>query len=95
MIIVAKIVDAGRLPNGVERTVMKRWAALPGETLNRGFLTVASRMHCVPCKFGADRLENPITRFAPRNRRRDRLLLRTARAGDIQVCHLPINPRFS
>ncbi len=34
MIIVAKIVDAGRLPNGVERTVMKRWAALPGETLN-------------------------------------------------------------
>jgi len=101
---VAKTVDSYRFLDGIERRVMEHWAGLSGETpipwtplakpLSKCTVSLVSS---AAIALKADHL------FDPEIERRDpwfadpsyRVLPRTVRTGDIQVCHLHINPGFA
>jgi D-proline reductase (dithiol) PrdB len=100
----AKTVDSYRFLDAISKRAMKRWAALPAETqipwtpLPRplGKCTV-SLLSSTTIALKTD------CPFDPEIERRDpwssdpsyRVLPRTVRTGDIQVCHLHINPGFA
>ena len=104
MIVVAKTVDSYRFLDGVAKRVMKRWAGLPGETQVPWTPLAKPLPKCtvslVSSAAIALKTDHP---FDPEIERRDpwfsdpsyRVVPRTARTGDVQVCHLHINPHFA
>jgi len=104
MIMVAKRVDSHRFLDGIAKRAMKRWAVLPRETaapwtpLARPLSKCTVSLVCSAAI--ALKTDRP---FDPEIERRDpwfsdpsyRVLPRTARTGDIHVCHLHINPVFA
>jgi D-proline reductase (dithiol) PrdB len=100
----AKTVDSYRFLHGIEKRMLKRWAALPRETqipwtplakpLSKCTVSLVSSAAIVL------RSDHP---FDPEIERRDpwfadpsyRVLPRTARTSDIRVCHRHINPAFA
>jgi hypothetical protein len=104
MIMVAKTVDSYRFLDGIERKVMKHWAGLPqktqipwtplGKPLSKCAVSLVSSAAI------ALKTDHP---FDAEIERRDpwfadpsyRVLPQKTRTGDIQVCHLHINPRFA
>lgn len=101
---VAKTIDSYRFLHGIEKRVMKRWAGLPGETQIPWTPLARPLSKCtvslVSSAAIALKTDPP---FDPEIERQDpwfadpsyRVLPRTARTGDIQVCHLHINPGFA
>ncbi len=104
MVMVAKTVDSYRFLDGISKRAVKRWAALPGETQIPWTPLASPLSRCtvslVSSAAIALKTDQP---FDPEIERRDpwsgdpsyRVLPRTVRTGDIQVCHLHINRGFA
>ena len=99
-----KKIDSYRFVDGIARKVLKRWAALPGQTripwtplANPLSACTVALISSAAVTLKSDR------RFDPEIERRDpwfadpsyRVLPRTVRTGDVQVCHLHINRTFA
>ncbi len=101
---VAKTVDSYRFLDAISKRAMKRWAGLPGETQIPWTPLARPLSKCtvslVSSAAIALKTDHP---FDPEIERRDpwfadpsyRVLPRTARTGDVQVCHLHINRGFA
>ncbi len=101
---VAKTVDSYRFLDAISKRAMKRWAGLPGETQIPWTPLTRPLSKCtvslVSSAAIALKTDHP---FDQEIERRDpwfadpsyRVLPRTARTGDVQVCHLHINPAFA
>ena len=101
---VAKTVDSYRFLHGIEKTVLKRWAGLPGETQIPWTPLATPLSKCTVSLVSsagiALKIDHP---FDPEIARRDpwfadpsyRVVTRTVRTGDVRVCHLHINPAFA
>jgi|SRR5271167_876412 len=101
---VAKTVDSYRFLHGIEKRVLKRWAGLPGETQTPWTPLATPLSKCTVSLVSSAgitlKTDQP---FDPEIEQRDpwfadpsyRVLPGTARTGDIQVCHLHINPAFA
>jgi hypothetical protein len=99
-----KKVNSYRFLDGIERRVMKHWAGLPRKPQIPWTPLARPLSKCTVSLVGsagiALKTDYP---FDPEIERRDpwfadpcyRVLPRTTRTGDIQVCHLQINPRFA
>jgi D-proline reductase (dithiol) PrdB len=97
-------VDSYRFLDGIAKRAMKRWAGLPGETqipwTPLGKPLSKCTVSLVSSAAIALKTDRP---FDAEIERRDpwfadpsyRVLPRTARTGDVQVCHLHINPSFA
>jgi D-proline reductase (dithiol) PrdB len=104
MILVAKTVDSYRFLDGIGRRVIKSWAGLPAQMPIPWTPLARPLSKCtvslVSSAAIALKTDHP---FDPEIERCDpwfadpsyRVLPRTARTGDIQVCHLHINPGFA
>ncbi|MGC9949712.1 MAG: glycine/sarcosine/betaine reductase selenoprotein B family protein [Bryobacteraceae bacterium] len=104
MIMVANTVDSCRFLDGIERRVMKHWAGLPRKPQIPWTPLARPLSKCTVSPVGsagiALKTDYP---FDSEIEQRDpwfadpcyRVLPRTTRTGDIQVCHLQINPRFA
>jgi D-proline reductase (dithiol) PrdB len=100
----AKMVDSYRFLDGIAKRAIKRWAGLPGATQTPWTPLARPLSKCtvslVSSAAIALKTDHP---FDPEIERRDpwfadpsyRILPRTVRTGDIQVCHLHINPSFA
>jgi len=100
----AKKVDSYRFLHGIEKRVLKRWAGLPGETQTPWTPLATPLSKCTVSLVSsagiALKTDQP---FDPEIEQRDpwfadpsyRVLPGTARTGDVQVCHLHINPAFA
>ena len=100
----AAMVDSYRFLHGIEKTVMKRWAALPGEThipwVPLAKPLSAATVSLVSSAGLALKTDRP---FDAQIEQQDpwfadpsyRVLPATARTGDVRVCHLHINPSFA
>ena len=101
---VTKTVDSYRFLDAISKRAMKRWAGLPRETQIPWTPLVRPLSKCtvslVSSAAIALKTDHP---FDPEIERRDpwfsdpsyRVLPRTLRTGDVQVCHLHINPAFA
>jgi D-proline reductase (dithiol) PrdB len=101
---VAKTVDSYRFLDAISKRAMKRWAGLPGEIQIPWTPLAKALSKCTVSLFSsaaiALKTDHP---FDPEIERQDpwfadpsyRVLPRTVRTGDIQVCHLHINPAFA
>src|SRR5271165_2504599 len=99
-----KTVDSYRFLHGIEKRVLQRWAGLPGETQIPWTPLATPLSKCTVSLVSsagiALKIDHP---FDPEIERRDpwfadpsyRVVPRTVRTGDIQVCHLHINPAFA
>jgi D-proline reductase (dithiol) PrdB len=104
MSMAAKSVDSYRFLDAISKRAMKRWAGLPWETQIPWTPLARPLSKCtvslVSSAAIALRTHHP---FDPEFERRDpwfadpsyRVLPRTVRTGDVQVCHLHINPAFA
>ncbi len=104
MVTVARTVDSYRFLDGIAKRAMKRWAGLPGETQIPWTPLARPLSRCtvslVSSAATALKTDRP---FDPEIERQDpwfadpsyRVLPRTVRTGDVQVCHLHINPGFA
>ena len=104
MSMAAKTVDSYRFLDAIAKRAMKRWAGLPGETQVPWTPLAKPLSKCsvslVSTAALALKTDPP---FDPEIERRDpwfadpsyRVLPRTVRTGDVQVCHLHINPAFA
>ena len=99
-----KTVDSYRFLDPISKRAMKRWAGLPGET-NIPWTPLAKPLSQCTVSLvssAAIALKSDLP-FDPEIERRDpwfsdpsyRVLPRTVRTGDVQVCHLHINPAFA
>ena len=100
----AKTVDSYRFLDAISKRAMKRWAGLPSETQIPWTPLAKPLSKCTVSLVSSAALalktENP---FDSEIERRDpwfsdpsyRVLPRTVRTGDVQVCHLHINPAFA
>ena len=104
LIIVAKTVDSYRFLHGTEKRVLKRWADLPGETQIPWTPLATPLSKCTVSLVSSAGISLKTDRpFDAEIERRDpwfadpsyRVVPRTARTGDIQVCHLHIKPAFA
>jgi D-proline reductase (dithiol) PrdB len=104
MIMVVKTVNSYRFLDGISKRAMKRWAGLPGETQIPWTPLARPLSKCTVSLVSSAALAlKTDPPFDPEIERRDpwfadpsyRVLPRTARTGDIQVCHLHINPGFA
>jgi D-proline reductase (dithiol) PrdB len=102
--LVAKTVDSYRFLDGVAKRAMKRWAGLPRETQIPWTPLAKPLSKCtvsLVCSAGV--VLNTDPPFDSEIERRDpwfsdpsyRVVPRTARTGDVRVCHLHINPSFA
>ncbi len=100
----SKTVDSYRFLDGIEKRVMKRWADLPGDAeipwtplakpLSQSTVALVSSA-ALALKTGSPfdtEIERQDPWFADPSYR---VLPRTTRTGDVQVCHLHINPSFA
>lgn len=101
---VAKTVDSYRFLHGIEKTVLKRWAGLPGETQIPWTPLATPLSKCTVSLVSSAGIALKINHpFDPEIERRDpwfadpsyRVVPRTVRTGDVRVCHLHINPVFA
>jgi D-proline reductase (dithiol) PrdB len=101
---VAKTVDSYRFLDGIEKRVVKRWAALVPETNIPWTPLTKPLSGCTVSLVSSAAIALKTDRsFDPEIERSDpwfadpsyRVLPRTVRTGDIQVCHLHINPSFA
>ena len=100
----AKTVDSYRFLDAISKRAMKRWAGLPSETQIPWTPLAKPLSKCTVSLVSSAALalktENP---FDSEIERRDpwfsdpsyRVLPRTVRTGDVQVCHLHINRAFA
>jgi D-proline reductase (dithiol) PrdB len=104
IIMAAKTVDSYRFLHGVEKRMLKRWVSLPRETQIPWTPLATPLSKCTVSLVSsagiALKTDQP---FDPEIERRDpwfadpsyRVLTETVRTGDVQVCHLHINPAFA
>jgi D-proline reductase (dithiol) PrdB len=99
-----KKIDSYRFVDGIAKKVLKRWAALPGETQIAWTPLARPLSECTVALVSSAAIALKGARpFDPEIERRDpwfadpsyRVLPRTVRTGDIQVCHLHINRTFA
>ena len=104
MITVVTMVDSYRFLDGIAKRVMKRWAGLPRETRIPWTPLARPLSGCTVSLVSSAAIALKTDRpFDPEIERRDpwfadpsyRVLPRTARTGDVQVCHLHVNPRLA
>lgn len=104
MIMAAKTVDSYRFLDAVSKRAMKRWAGLPGETQIPWTPLAKPLSKCTVSLVSSAALALKTDQpFDPEIERQDpwfadpsyRVLPRTVRTGDVEVCHLHINPRFA
>ena len=100
----AKKIDSYRFVDGIAKKVLKRWATLPGETQIPWTPLASPLSECTVALVSSAAIvlknDHP---FDPEIERHDpwfadpsyRVLPRTVRTGDVQVCHLHINPAFA
>ena len=98
------MVDSYRFLDGGARMVMKRWAALPGET-SIPWVPLAKPLSAATVSLvsSAGLALKTDRKFDPEIERQDpwfadpsyRVLPVTTRTGDVRVCHLHINPSFA
>ncbi|MGB9255763.1 MAG: glycine/sarcosine/betaine reductase selenoprotein B family protein [Candidatus Korobacteraceae bacterium] len=100
----AKKIDSYRFVDGIAKKVLKRWATLPGETQIPWTPLASPLSACTVALVSSAAIVLKSDRpFDPEIERRDpwfadpsyRVLPRTVRTGDVQVCHLHINPAFA
>ena len=101
---VSKTVDSYRFLEGIAKRAMKRWAGLPAETQIPWTPLAKPLSKCtVSLISSAAVVLNTDHPFDPEIELRDpwfadpsyRVLPVTVRTGDVQVCHLHINPAFA
>ena len=102
--VATKTVDSCRFLDGISKRAMKRWAGLPGETQIPWSPLARPLSKCTVALVSsaaiALKTDHP---FDAEIERQDpwfadpsyRVVPRTARTGDIRVCHLHINPGFA
>jgi len=99
-----KTIDSYRFVDGIAKKVLKRWAALPGETQTPWTALARPLSECTVALVSSAAIALKSDRpFDSEIERRDpwfadpsyRVLPRTVRTGDIQVCHLHINRTFA
>ena len=100
----AKTVDSYRFLHGIEKRMLKRWVSLPRETQIPWTPLATPLSKCTVSLVSSAGIALKVDQpFDPEIERRDpwfadpsyRVLPRTVRTGDIQVCHLHINPTFA
>ena len=99
-----KKIDSYRFVDGIARKVLKRWAALPGETQIPWTPLARQLSECTVALVSSAAIAFKSDRpFDQEIERRDpwfadpsyRVLPQTVRTRDIQVCHLHINQTFA
>ncbi|MGB8771232.1 MAG: hypothetical protein WCC92_16560 [Candidatus Korobacteraceae bacterium] len=99
-----KKIDSYRFVDGIAKRVLKRWAALPGETQIPWTPLACPLSECTVALVSSAAIALKSDRpFDPEIERRDpwfadpsyRVLPRTVRTSDIQVCHLHTNRTFA
>ena len=100
----AKTVDSYRFLHGIEKRMLKRWVGMSRETQIPWTPLATPLSKCTVSLVSSAGIALKVDQpFDPEIERRDpwfadpsyRVLPRTVRTGDIQVCHLHINPAFA